>query len=100
LQQLAAGVTIGVAVAVGLGMIVLAAAFGGCDAFGGTCPADRPPLLEDDVFGTAAFGAALVVAVPMFLSHPSKRRFAMAVGVGLVAAFLVGLVVSAAARAG
>jgi hypothetical protein len=99
-QQLAAGVTIGVAIAVGLGMIFLAMAFGSCDAFGGSCPAERPPLLEDDVFGMAAFGTALIVAVPIFLSHPSKRRFVLAAGVGLVAAFLVGMVVSAAAHAG
>ena len=65
LQQLAAGVTIGVAVAVGLGMIFLAMVVGSCDAFGGTCPAERPSLLEDDVFGMAAFGAVLVVAVPI-----------------------------------
>ena len=100
MQQIAAGVTIAVAVAVGLGMIFLAMVVGSCDAFGGTCPAERPSLLEDDVFGMAAFGTTLVVAVPMFLSHPSKRRFVMAVGVGLVAAFFVGMVVSAAAHAG
>ncbi len=82
---------------IGLGMILIARVAGSCDAFGGRCPAERPPLLEDDVFGMAAFGTALVVAVPMFLSHPSKRRFAIAVGVGLVAAFLVGMVVSTAA---
>jgi hypothetical protein len=81
-------------------MIFLAMVVGSCDAFGGTCPADRPPLLEDDVFGMAACGAALIVAVPTFLSHPSKRRFVIAVGVGLVAAFFVGLIVSAAAHAG
>lgn len=99
-RQLAVGVTIGVAVVIGLGMIFLAMTVGNCAAFGGTCPAERPPLLEDDVFGMAAFGTALVVAVPLFLAHPSKRRFVIAVGVGFVAAFLVGLVVSAAAHAG
>lgn len=96
--QLLSGATIGVAVVIGLGMILIARVAGSCDAFGGRCPAARPPLLEDDVFGMAAFGTALVVAVPIFLSHPSKRRFAIAVGVGLVAAFLVGMVVSTAAH--
>ncbi len=100
LQQIAAGVTIAVAVAVGLGMIFLAMVVGSCDTFGGTCPAERPPLLEDDVFGMAACGAMLVVAVPIFLRHPSKQRFAVAVGVGLVVAFFVGLIVSAATHAG
>ena len=100
MQQIAAGVTIGVAVAVGLGMIFLAMVVGSCDAFGGSCPAEQPSLLEDDVFGMAACGTALVVAVPIFLSHPSKRRFVVAIGVGLVAAFFVGMIVSAAAHAG
>jgi F0F1-type ATP synthase membrane subunit c/vacuolar-type H+-ATPase subunit K len=99
-QQLAAGIAIGIAIVVGLGMIFLAMAFGSCDAMGGTCHGERPSLLEDDVFGMAAFGTALIVAVPIFLSHPSKRRFVMAVGLGLIAAFLVGMAASEAARAG
>ena len=99
-QQLLAGATIGTAVVIGLGMIVIARVAGSCDAFGGRCPAERQSLLEDDVFGMAAFGTALVVAVPIFLSRPSKRRLVIAVGVGLVAAFLVGLVVSDGAHNG
>ena len=98
--QLAVGAAIGISVVIGLGMILLAMTVGSCDAFGGRCPAERPPLLEDDVFGMVAFGTVLVVAVPMFLSHPSKRRFVIAAGVGLVAAFLVGMIVSSAAHAG
>jgi hypothetical protein len=100
LRQLAVHVTIGLSVVIGLGMIFIAMMAGSCDAFGGTCPRERPPLLEDDVFGMTAFGTLLVVAVPIFLSHPSKRRLAVAVGVGSVAAFLVGQVISAAAHAG
>ena len=96
-QQLLAGATIGTAVMIGLGMIVIARVAGSCDAFGGRCPAERPPLLEDDVFGMAAFGTALVVAVPIFLTHPSKRRLVIAVVVGLAAAVFVGLAVSSAA---
>ena len=99
-QQLLAGATIGTAVVIGLGMIVLARVAGSCDAFGGRCPAERQSLLEDDVFGMAAFGTALVVAVPIFLSRPSRRRLVLAVAVGLVAAFLVGLVVSDGAHNG
>jgi hypothetical protein len=92
LRRLLVVVAIGIAVVVGLALILLAATLGRCDAFGGRCPAERPPLFEDDVFGMAAFGTALVVVVPMFLSGPSKRRFVAAVGVGLVAALVVGLV--------
>ena len=93
LRRLLAGTAIVVAVVVGLSMIVVAMAVGRCDAFGGTCPAEPPPLWEDDTFGTAAFGAALVVAVPVFVSRPSKRRFVLAVAVGLAAAVFVGLAV-------
>jgi hypothetical protein len=91
-RRLLAGAAIGIAVSIGLGMIFIAMVVGGCEAFGGTCPAERPTLLEDDVFGTAAFGAALVVAVPLFLSRPSKRRFVLALAVGLAAALFVGFV--------
>ena len=97
-QQLLVAATIGTAVVFGLGMILIARVAGSCDAFGGRCPAERPPLLEDDVFGMSAFGTALVVAVPMFLTRPSKRRLALALGVGLAAALLVGLAVSSAAH--
>jgi hypothetical protein len=99
-RRLMVGSAIGVAVFVGLAMILLAATVGSCDAFGGRCPAERPPLLDDDVFGMAAFGTALAVAVPLFLSRPSKRRFVVAVAVGIVAAFFVGLIVTSAAHAG
>ena len=97
LQQLLVGATIGTAVVIGLGMILIARVVGSCDAFGGRCPAERPSLLEDDVFGMSAFGAALVVAVPMFLSRPSKRRLVLALGIGLAAALFIGFAVRAAA---
>jgi len=84
--------TAAVAIAIGLGMVVVAMTLGRCDAFGGTCPGDRPPLLEDDVFGTAAFGAALLVAVPVFVARPSVRRLLTATGAGVAAALFVGLV--------
>lgn len=81
-------------------MITIAMVVGSCDAFGGSCPAERPPLLEDDVFGMAAFGSALVVAVPLFLSRPSKQRLLVAVAVGLPVALFVGLVLSSSAAQG
>ena len=77
----------------GLGLLLIAATLGGCSAFGGRCPADRPPLLDDDVFGMAAFGTALIVVVPGFLHRPSWRRLGSVIAIGLVAALVVGLVV-------
>ena len=97
LRRLVVGVAIAGAVVFGLVLILAALTLGRCDAFGGRCPADRPPLFDDDVFGMAAFGTALVVAVPMFLSGPSKRRFVVAVGIGFVAAVAIGLVARSAA---
>ena len=91
LRRFLTNAAIGIAVSVGLIMILAVMALGGCDAFGGACPDERPPLWEDDTFGTAAVGTALVVAVPMFLIRPSKRRFVLALVVGFVAAMVVGL---------
>jgi hypothetical protein len=92
LRRLLAGTAIVVAVVVGLSMIGIAMVVGQCDAFGGTCPAESPPLWEDDMFGTAASGALLAVAVPVFLSRPSKRRFVLALVLGIAAALFVGFI--------
>lgn len=86
------GIAIVSSVLVGLGLIAAAATLGRCDAFGGRCPADEPALLDDDVFGMAAFGAVLVVAVPFLLYRPSARRLLAAVPVGVAAALVVGLI--------
>jgi hypothetical protein len=92
------GATIGAAMVFGLGMVLLAITVGRCDSFGGTCPRDPPPLLEDDVFGMAAFGAALLVAVPIFLARPSIRRLLIAVVIGIGAGLLVGLAARSSAH--
>ena len=92
LRRALVGVTIISAVLLGLSLIALAVTFGRCDAFGGRCPADEPALLDDDVFGMAAVGAFLVVAVPYFLYRPSKPRLLIAVLVGVAAALIVGLI--------
>ncbi len=84
---------VGSSIVVGVGLILIAATLGSCGAFGGRCPADRPPLLDDDVFGMAAFGTALLVIVPGFTHRPSLRRLGVVVGLGLVAALFVGLLV-------
>jgi len=59
-------------------------------------PAQRPSLLDDDVFGMAALGTALIVAVPLFVHRPSWHRLGVAAGAS--AALIVGLVVTNAAH--
>jgi hypothetical protein len=82
----------------GLALILMAATLGSCSAFGGTCPADRPPLIEDDTFGLAATGAFLIAAVPTYLTRPSWRRLGLGIGAGLCAGIIVGLVVRSIAH--
>ncbi len=82
---------IAAAVVVGLGLILLAVTFGDCSAFGGRCPADPPPPLEDDVFGMAAVGGALLVGVPVLLTAPSWRRLGVAAVAALGAGLLIGM---------
>jgi hypothetical protein len=75
-------------VAIGLTVIALTAVSGDCLALGGTCP--RDPSLDGHTFGSAALGAELAVGVPMFVSNPTRRRFASSVVTSLAAAVLVG----------
>jgi hypothetical protein len=89
---------VGGAVMVGLGMILLAATLGRCDAFGGRCPSARPALWDDDVFGMSAFGTAIAVFTPLFMRHPSRRQLRTASGSALVAALIVGLLVTSGAH--
>ena len=86
------GITSAFAVAFGVLLILAAVTLGRCDAFGGRCPSDEPSLLDDDVFGMAAFGAFLIVAVPSFLYRPSMRRLLIALPVGVAAGLIVGLI--------
>ncbi len=83
---------------VGLLLVLTAATLGSCGAFGGRCPADRPSLWKDDVFGMAAFGTALIVVVPAFVRRPSWRRLGWAVAAGAASALVVGLLVADAAH--
>lgn len=86
-----------VAAVVGAGMILVGATVGHCSAFGGSCPADPPPLWEDDVFGMAATGAALVVG-PLLALRRRSRRWPTAVGGAAAAALVVGLLVRSVAH--
>ena len=92
LRRTLIGITTVSAVVFGSLLILAAVTFGRCDAFGGRCPADEPPLFEDDVFGMAALGTFLIVAVPLFLYRPSTKRLLIALPVGVVAGLLVGLI--------
>ncbi len=87
------GLVIVASVLLGATLLLVAVTLGSCSAFGGRCPADRPPLIDDDTFGTAAAGAFLIVAIPTFVSRPSRRRLGLGIVVGLSAAIIVGLVV-------
>lgn len=86
-----------VAVVVGVGMVLVAAMVGDCSAFGGTCPADPPPLLDDDVFGMSAAGAFLIAA-PLLTWRRGPRRWAIALGGGIGTAVLIGLMVRSGAH--
>lgn len=67
----------------GLAILVVGTVLGHCSAFGGRCPAEPGPLLDNDVFGLAVVGSAMIV-VPAVLvwsdSWPTRlRRMAVAV---------------------
>ena len=91
-------VGIGLSVAAGLMLILLASVVGDCNFAAGRCPSDPPPLWDDDTFGTAAIGAMLLVGVPIFLSRPSWRRLAIAAIAAAGAGLLIGLVVRSGAN--
>jgi hypothetical protein len=75
--------------AAGLGAAValVVTAVGHCSAFGGRCPADPVPLLEDDVFGMVALAIGTATAIVGVCLRPSWRGAIT----GLVAAVPIGL---------
>jgi hypothetical protein len=94
------GVAAGSVVLAGLAMLLLAVAVGDCSFAGGRCPADPVPWWEDDVFGTAATGLAMVVAAPMLARHPNWRGVRRAAAAAAVVALLGGWLIAEAARTG
>ena len=85
-------IVLGVAAALtGFLIIAVVAALGHCSAFGGTCPAEPPPLLEDDVFGTAFMGGLLAIGAPIWLARPGWRRLGLALAIAVPLALLIGL---------
>ena len=85
------------AAVVGAGIVLVAATLGHCSAFGGRCPADVPPLWDDDVFGMSAMGGALIVG-PLLALRRGPHRWWIAVGGAIVAAVVVGILVRAMAH--
>jgi hypothetical protein len=81
------------ALVVGAGMVLITATLGDCSAFGGRCPQEPPPLLEDDAFWLSATGAFVAAATPIFLWAPSRGRLLLAVGIGAAIALVVGAAV-------
>ena len=86
-------VGIAVSIAIGLMLILVATVVGDCGFAAGRCPRNSPPVLQDDAFGTAAFGAALLVGVPVFLRKPSWRRLGIAAAAAVAAGVAVGFLV-------
>ncbi len=93
IRSVLATVSVVISVLVGLGLVLVAATLGRCDAFGGRCPAERPPLYDDDVFGMASVGAALVLA-PLGLRARRLRPVPL-IGAVVAGALFVGLLVRA-----
>ena len=85
-----------VAVLWGLALIAVAVAVGHCSAFGGQCPSEAPPLLDDDVFRLATVGAALALGSPALLARRLAGRRVLAAGGAVVASVLVGLLARSA----
>ena len=94
------GVAAGFDVLAGLALLLLAIAVGHCSFAGGRCPADPVPWWEDDVFGAAAIGLAMVVAAPMLARRPNWRGVGRAAAAAAVVAFLGGWLIAEAARTG
>ncbi len=86
------------ALVVGFGLLLLSVTLGRCDAFGGHCPADRQSLLDDDVFGMATAGAALVMMPFVLRRRPRSRRIVGVWLACLAAALAVGLLASSVGR--
>lgn len=75
---------------IGTGLVLYVTAVGHCSAFGGRCPSDRPPLLDDDVFRFAVFGGLIAIVPPIWLRQPGWRRAGRALAIGLPVAVLIG----------
>jgi hypothetical protein len=94
------GVAAGFVVLAGLALLLLAIVVGDCSFAGGRCPADPVPWWEDDVFGTAATGLAMIVAAPMLARRPTWQGVGRAAAAAAIVALLGGWLIAEAARSG
>lgn len=86
------------AVVVGCSGVVLTLAVGHCSAFGGRCPAEPVPLLEDDVFGIVATIVAVTTAIVAVCTRPDRRGLLTGVAVAAPLGLLVGVAAATLAR--
>lgn len=82
-------------VAGGFGIALFTVALGHCSAFGGRCPADPQPLLQDDVFGGVAVGLFVGLLSAALALWPDRTGVVVGIGAGAPLALVAGL---AAAR--
>lgn len=93
-------VLLGVAAVIG-GLVAAASAWiGQCAAFGGTCPADPPPLLQDDVFGGVLVGLAMLTVGGILAVRPDRRGVATAAVVMILVVLPVAYAVARSAHQG
>lgn len=91
------GLGITACVIVGAVLVLGSVALGDCSAFGGTCPSEPEPILDDDTFGGAFLGTTLAVAGTLFLLKPTVKGMGRAFSVALPAALIMGLMARSAA---
>lgn len=72
-------------------------ALGHCSAFGGRCPAEPEPLLENDVFGTVAVTIGIAVWIVGLCLRPNRSEAVVGFLTGLVVGVVAGLAAVAAA---
>lgn len=87
-----------VAAGLGVATAVVVTAIGHCSAFGGRCPADPTPLLDDDVFGMVALAIGAAAAVVGVCLRPNRRGAVTSVVAAVPAGLLAGLLAATYAR--
>lgn len=87
---------IGVVTALGGAAVALViTAIGHCSAFGGRCPADPEPLLDNDVFGSVAVTLAFTVWIVAVCIRPNRTGAILGALAGLAAGVVAGLAAAA-----
>lgn len=76
---------------IGIAVAALTIWIGDCSAFGGRCPREPDPLLEDDVFGSLVMCGLLIAGGPYWLYNPKLSRFGKGLAIGIGFGILLGL---------